>query len=198
MKILNKRIYALMATTGLLLMSANVQSGEWPPTGDASKGAKAWSDNCGRCHNIRDGKELRDDQWIGTVMHMRVRAGLTGQDTRDILSFLQASNNTPVKRISRTKSRVSTEATAGLTGKDVYTQTCIACHGDDGKGVVPGAPDFTDNQGPLNKTDEELMNSLINGFQSPGSPMAMPAKGGNSALTIGDLKNVLEYLKSTF
>jgi len=198
MKNLTKSICALMATAGLLMLSANAQSGEWPPTGNASKGAKAWSDNCGRCHNIRDGKELRDDQWISTMMHMRVRAGLTGEDTRDILSFLQASNNTPVKPINRTSSKASTAATQDLTGKDIYTQTCIACHGGDGKGTVPGVPNFTDKHGRLSKTDDELMNSLMNGLQSPGSPMAMPAKGGNSALAAGDLKNVLEYLRNTF
>jgi len=198
MKNLTKSISALMATVGLLVLSANVQAGEWPPTGNASKGAKAWSDNCGRCHNIRDGKELRDDQWIGTMMHMRVRAGLTGEDTRDILSFLQASNNIPVKPIKRTLSKASTAATEGLTGKDIYMQTCIACHGADGKGSVPGVPNFTDKHGRLSKTDDELMNSLINGMQSPGSPMAMPAKGGNNTLAAGDLKNVLEYLRSTF
>jgi len=29
-------------------------------------------------------------------------------------------------------------------GKAIYDRDCIACHGPDGKGVVPGAPDFTD------------------------------------------------------
>jgi len=202
MKTLTKSIYALIATAGLLMASATAQSENsadtWPPAGNAGSGAKLWADNCGRCHNIRDGKELRDDQWIGTMLHMRVRAGLTGQDTRDILSFLQASNNASKKPSKRKSSSASTAATAGLTGKDVYTQTCIACHGGDGKGVVPGAPDFTDKSGRLSKSDDVLMDSLINGSQSPGSPMAMPAKGGNSALTEGDLKNVLEYLKKAF
>ena len=57
-----------------------------------ARGAKAWADNCTRCHNTRDPKELRDDQWRSTVYHMRVRGNLTGQDTRDILKFLQESN----------------------------------------------------------------------------------------------------------
>ena len=200
MKKLTKQIYALIATAGLLVVSSSAlfAAGEWPPVGDAGKGAKAWSDNCNRCHNLRDAKELRDDQWISTMYHMRVRAGLTGQDARNILAFLQASNNPPKKSGGRTSSSANTAATAGLTGEGVYAQTCIACHGGDGKGVIPGAPDFTDKSGRLSKADDALMNSLTNGFQSPGSPMAMPAKGGNSALTQGDLKNVLEYLRKTF
>jgi len=198
MKILTKSIYALIATAGLLMVNTTAQSDEWPPTGNAANGAKVWADNCGRCHNIRDGKELRDDQWIGTMMHMRVRAGLTGPDTHDIMSFLQASNNAAKKPSRRTSSTASTAATAGLTGEDVYAQTCIACHGGDGKGVVPGAPDFTDKSGRLSKSDTELIHSLMNGMQTLGSPMAMPARGGNSALTDGDLKNVLQYLRKAF
>lgn len=60
--------------------------------GDLGRGAALWSQNCSRCHNMRDPKEFRDDLWKPIVTHMRIRAGLTGQDTRDILVFLQASN----------------------------------------------------------------------------------------------------------
>ena len=60
--------------------------------GDFIKGALAWANNCTRCHNPRDARELRDDQWVVVVSHMRVRAGLTGQEARDILKFLQESN----------------------------------------------------------------------------------------------------------
>lgn len=62
------------------------------PSGDMGRGAKLWADNCARCHNMRDPKEFRDDQWRVIVTHMRVRAGFTGQDTRDMLTFLQAAN----------------------------------------------------------------------------------------------------------
>lgn len=60
--------------------------------GDFVRGAKLWADNCGRCHNVRDPKDMRDDQWKASVLHMQLRAGLPGQDTRDILKFLQESN----------------------------------------------------------------------------------------------------------
>lgn len=56
------------------------------------RGAKAWADNCNRCHNMREPKEFRDDHWRPIVYHMRIRAGLSGQETRDILRFLQESN----------------------------------------------------------------------------------------------------------
>ena len=83
---------ALLVAAPLLFSSAPVQARGYPEKGDFIKGAKAWAETCGRCHNIRDPKELRDDQWISAAFHMRMRGGLTGQETRDILTFLQGSN----------------------------------------------------------------------------------------------------------
>lgn len=71
--------------------SAFAEAGQ-PPAGDPARGAKAWADNCARCHNMRDPREFTDGQWQVIVTHMRLRGGLTGQDARDILAFLQAAN----------------------------------------------------------------------------------------------------------
>ncbi len=57
-----------------------------------ARGAKAWANTCARCHNMRDPKELVDDQWRATIAHMRIRANLTGGEARDILAFLQGVN----------------------------------------------------------------------------------------------------------
>ncbi|WP_341582653.1 cytochrome c [Marinobacter metalliresistant] len=57
------------------------------------RGAQSWADNCARCHNMRDPAEFRDDVWEPTLLHMRMRAGLTGQEVRDIQAFLQKSND---------------------------------------------------------------------------------------------------------
>lgn len=82
---------AIMAM-GLIVSSGSHAAGGFPEKGDAVRGAKSWSENCTRCHNLRDAHELRDDQWITTMFHMRVRGNLTGQETRDILTFLQGGN----------------------------------------------------------------------------------------------------------
>lgn len=89
-------------------------------------------------------------------------------------------------------------ALAAVPGKAVYEGTCIACHGAGGEGALPGVPDFTDPNGVLRKSDGELIDHMINGFQSPGSPMAMPPKGGNPSLTLEDIEQVLRYLRETF
>lgn len=55
-------------------------------------GAKTWANTCARCHNMRDPKSLRDDQWRAAMAHMRVRAHLTEKEAEDVLVFLQQSN----------------------------------------------------------------------------------------------------------
>lgn len=83
-------------------------------------------------------------------------------------------------------------------GQKVYGQTCIACHGANGKGAIPGVRDLTAADGPLAKSDAELLASITDGFQSPGSPLAMPPKGGNPSLTQDDIKAVISYLRAEF
>jgi len=200
----------LVAVTLALLAFLSPSIGltaDYPPPGDYQRGAKTWANNCARCHNIRDPRDLRDDQWITSVFHMRIRAGLTGQQTRDILTFLQKANDqtsatSALTTASATKvvadsSKVSSGSSIAI-GKKVYNQTCIACHGADGTGSLPGAPDLTQTDGPLAKSDDTLFKHIIEGFQTPGSPMAMPAKGGNADLNQDEIRSVLGYIRKTF
>ncbi len=82
---------ALLATLGLTAAHAQQADSGADPVALA-RGAKAWAQNCARCHEMRNPRELRDDQWKPVVTHMRIRAGLTGAQARDILEFLQGSN----------------------------------------------------------------------------------------------------------
>ncbi len=83
-------------------------------------------------------------------------------------------------------------------GREVYDGTCLACHGGDGVGVLPGVPDLTAQDGPLRNSDAVLIARITDGFQSPGSTMAMPAKGGDPNLTEDDIRAVLQYLRAEF
>jgi mono/diheme cytochrome c family protein len=191
----------LILNLGVLLFAAWLPSvtsaGNFPEPGNFAQGAQSWADNCARCHNMRDPQDLRDDQWTTTVFHMRMRAGLTGQQTRDILTFLQASNNRPAAEPVMVLAS-STGSSSTLSGEEIYNQTCIACHGGNGKGTVPGAPDLTKENGVLSQSDELVTQHITEGFQSPGSPMAMPPKGGNSNLTGADIRAVLSYMRENF
>ena len=83
----------LTATLLALVVSGNALAQEKRPDPlQIARGAKAWADNCGRCHNIRSPSEVGDKEWHVSVAHMRVRANIPGNVARDIKVFLQSSN----------------------------------------------------------------------------------------------------------
>lgn len=114
-------------------------------------------------------------------------------DAPDVPEQSQSATQRPAAAI--TTDTASVDAAAG---KAVYMATCVACHAPDGTGALPGVPDFTVANGPFAKSDAVLLRNMTNGFQSPGSPMAMPARGGNASLTDEDMANVLAYMKRAF
>lgn len=83
-------------------------------------------------------------------------------------------------------------------GSELFAQTCSACHGADGHGAIPGTPDFTKKGGVLSESHTTLTDHIKNGFSSPGSPMAMPAQGGNPDLTDQDINDIHAYLHKRF
>ncbi|MCH7742332.1 MAG: c-type cytochrome [Proteobacteria bacterium] len=192
-----KQMGLLTGAVVAIFFSQVILAADYPDAGNLVYGAKVWAENCSRCHNARDPKDLRDDQWITSVFHMRVRAGLTGQQARDVLTFLQQSNET-IKREVTGMTMPDDSSVSTMSGDDIYNQTCIACHGANGKGTVPGSPDFTRIDGVLSQGYNVLFQHIKHGFQSAGSLMAMPSKGGNANLNDADLRGVLDYLQSQF
>lgn len=83
-------------------------------------------------------------------------------------------------------------------GSKIYHETCIACHGADGRGAVPGAPDFTKSGGVLSKPHSVMARHIKQGFREPGKPIAMPPKGGNPDLTDQDILDVHAFLHHKF
>ena len=78
--------------SGAALAGDDAAASQTPNPLQIARGAKAWANNCGRCHNIRDPKEFSDKDWDVIVAQMRVRAMLPGEVARDILVFLKSSN----------------------------------------------------------------------------------------------------------
>lgn len=189
-------VFTMTLFSGFL--SQQVLAAEESRPGTFAEGSKTWVENCARCHNIRSPSDLRDDQWVTSVFHMRIRAGLTGQETRDVLAFLQGANTNVGIDSGIAELPVSSESQTATTGQEIYENNCLACHGADGTGNLPGMPDFTESQGSLSKSDTVLLDNIINGFQTPNGLMPMPAKGGNSALTNTDMSTVLDYIRNSF
>jgi mono/diheme cytochrome c family protein len=83
-------------------------------------------------------------------------------------------------------------------GRDIYNRACIACHGADGAGAMPGVPDFTDREGPLAKADAALAKAILKGVEGSTAPTPMPPKGGDPNLTETDVRHVLGYIRTEF
>lgn len=168
-------------------------------------GAQLWVDNCSRCHNYRSPTEYTPNQWNTIMLHMRFQGGLTDQEAKEILDYLTQSSLSEfqAKTITKTnQSQAQTHKNLGVkttpiktekaSGKAIYTNNCVACHGFNGKGVGPSFPDFTQKGGVLNQPSNVLLNNIIHGIGG------MPPKGGNPSLTDSDLKAALDYIKRTF
>lgn len=97
LKLILAALVAAPLSLGMLVIERKAEAADTVGSAPADpmqfvRGAQTWGDNCARCHNMRDPKELRDDQWRAVVAHMRVRGNLTGAEARDVLAFLQGSN----------------------------------------------------------------------------------------------------------
>jgi len=66
---------------------SNVQAAPEPAS---PRGAKLWAENCRRCHELRAPDSYSSDQWGVALNHMRLRAGLTDDDAKEIGEFLKA------------------------------------------------------------------------------------------------------------
>lgn len=79
----------------------------------------------------------------------------------------------------------------GRDGQQVYQATCVVCH-DAG---IAGAPKLGDKgqwAKRIAKGLDTLYTSAVNGVQ--GSAGAMPAKGGNPALSNAEVKAAVDYI----
>ncbi len=83
----------LIKTTTILsiLLGTSTLFGADLSKADVANGAAVWADTCMRCHNLRAPEDLSKRAWEYSINHMRIRAGLTGQETRDVLAFILSS-----------------------------------------------------------------------------------------------------------
>ena len=79
--------------TVLLTLTLTTLQADEPYQPDIAKGAEVWADVCMRCHNLRQPADLSSRAWKYSMNHMRIRAGLTGEESQDILAFILQSKS---------------------------------------------------------------------------------------------------------
>ena len=88
-----KKISIIISIFFLALISIIVSScSSTSLLAEAKSGAQLWGENCLRCHNIPSPETFSDAEWDVAVLHMRVRANLTENESIKIAGFLKSAN----------------------------------------------------------------------------------------------------------
>ena len=152
---------------------------------DISRGARLYSENCGRCHNPRGPGEFSDAHWPLIITHMRVIAGLPGEHARAIQEFLIASNNPSPRRLAAVR-------TTTLSGGELIQRSgCRGCHVIGGSGGTIG-PKLDD---VFERRSQDWIRSQIQNPREQNPKSVMPELGlTNSEVTaiIGTLRQMQE------
>lgn len=61
-------------------------------TAIVKSGAQMWGESCIKCHNSPSPDTFSDVEWEVAMMHMRVRAKLTEEESKKIADFLKTAN----------------------------------------------------------------------------------------------------------
>lgn len=81
----------------------------------------------------------------------------------------------------------SAHAADMFKGRQIYTSNCAICHGQSGRSVMPGAPNFAYQEGIL-KPDMTLLTTIRSGRN------AMPAFQG--VLSDRDIMDVIAFIRT--
>lgn len=94
------------------------------------------------------------------------------------------------------------EAMSGdpATGAELYSKSCVACHGPNGEGVEGLGRDMTASEFIAERSNVELVEFIKTG-RDPSDPLnttgvAMPPKGGNPALSDADLQDIVAHIRT--
>lgn len=159
----------------------------------APKAASLYQENCASCHGV-DGKgqvpgarDLSDADYLRGETPLRFYQIITdgrgsmpswrgklSDDERWDLAFYIWTFATPPEMLTR--------------GKQIFEQNCVTCHGPDGKGVVPGTPDFTNVEWMATKAPQEFFQVVTEGRGT------MPSWQGR--LSPDDRWAAIEYIRT--
>ena len=148
-----------------------------------AQGRVAFADNCAPCHGAGGGgtkgyPNLNDDDWLWggklEAIEQTIRHGARSGDDAGHMGnmpafgregMLKAAEISAVADFVRSLSALPVEKGADLAlGKKVYADTCVTCHGPEGKGNRElGAPNLTDKIWLYGSDKATIVQGLVNG-----------------------------------
>jgi cytochrome c5 len=170
-------------------------------------GAEVVDAACGKCHQTGQGgaPKIGDRAaWVSRVKQgfapvlksalkghagMPARGGMASLSDDEVKRAVEYMLNSGTAAAAVAPVAVAAAAVAPVDGKKVYDTTCMACHATG----AAGAPKFGDKAAwaPRLKTGADaLYTSALKG------KAAMPAKGGNAALSDAEVKASVDYMTS--
>jgi len=85
-------------------------------------------------------------------------------------------------------------------GEELFVSTCLACHGEGGKGIEGLGKDMTTSVFIKGLSDKELLEFIKVGrsISDPDNTTGvdMPLKGGNPALTDDEIVDIIAYMRT--
>lgn len=177
---------ALLIAAGVIATPAVMSAQE----GSLAEGARTYGRVCGSCHNARSPLERSDRDWVTIINHMRVRGNMTGAQARNVLAFLQATNEDPgsvtvLPAPPRIAGGVALD-TIQQGKRLVAEKACLGCHivADEGGNIGPSLNGVVARRG-----DEYVQNKIADPTFDVDSSM-MP----NFGLTAEEIGWVVAYL----
>lgn len=119
-----KLIKLLLPIIALSLNVYSVQAQNDKEPSIIAQGAKAYNENCGRCHNARPAEEYTKKEWSVVVPHMRAKAHMTGKETLAVEAFLASTLTADVRNEAKKVSNAPIRS-----GEELIAQFgCQGCH----------------------------------------------------------------------
>lgn len=135
-------------------------------------GQRLFMTYCTACHGSDAGggagfPNLRDQDWLYGGQPETIQASIMNGRNGVMPAWgavLGAQGVHQVSEYVMSLSGRSVNTEAAMTGKEKYTQLCVACHGADGKGnPIMGAPNLTDNVWLYGGSQATIMKSIADG-----------------------------------
>ncbi len=179
-----KLIKIMFTFLALTLNTFSIQAQHVSDPELVAEGAKAYSENCARCHNARPAEEYSKKEWSVVIPHMRAKAHMTGKEALAVEAFLASTLTADVRNARDYENRTTTRS-----GAELVTQFgCQGCHQLKGEGGKLGPS--LDNV-VINRGETFILNKLMDPkFNNAAS--AMP----KYPMSEEDIKAIIDFLRN--